>query len=72
MALLRLRAGEVGTVRPGDAVFDTRGHEEDVPVHVGIYAGHGKYIHAPRRGTTVRWASLASNSSYYGARRIVS
>jgi peptidoglycan DL-endopeptidase CwlO len=53
-------------LRPGDLVFFYG------LGHVGIYAGHGKYIHAPRRGTTVRWASLASNPSYYGARRIVS
>jgi len=53
-------------LRPGDLVFFYG------LGHVGIYAGHGKYIHAPRRGTTVRWASLASNPGYYGARRIVS
>ena len=39
--------------------------------HVGIDAGRGKYIHAPSSGSTVRWASLASASSYDGARRIV-
>jgi peptidoglycan DL-endopeptidase CwlO len=39
--------------------------------HVGIYAGGGKYIHAPGTGSSVRWASLASSPSYYGARRIV-
>ena len=60
------RAVARSRLRPGDLVFFYG------LGHVGIYAGHGKYIHAPRRGTTVRWASLASNSSYYGARRIVS
>jgi cell wall-associated NlpC family hydrolase len=54
------------SLRPGDLVF-FYGLK-----HVGIYAGGGKYIHAPRPGSTVRWASLASNPSYYGARRIVS
>ena len=54
------------SLRPGDLVFFYGLN------HVGIYAGGGKYIHAPRAGTTVRWASLASNSSFYGARRIVS
>jgi cell wall-associated NlpC family hydrolase len=62
----RGRAVARSRLRPGDLVFFYR------LGHVGIYAGHGKYIHAPRRGTTVRWASLASNSGYYGARRIVS
>ena len=53
------------SLRPGDLVFFYG------LGHVGIYGGHGKYIHAPRRGSTVRWASLASNLGYYGARRIV-
>ncbi len=53
------------SLRPGDLVFFYG------LGHVGIYAGHGKYIHAPRRGSTVRWASLASNPGYYGARRIL-
>jgi cell wall-associated NlpC family hydrolase len=52
-------------LRPGDLVFFSG------LGHVGIYAGHGKYIHAPRRGTSVRWATLASHRGYYGARRIV-
>jgi cell wall-associated NlpC family hydrolase len=52
-------------LRPGDLVFFYGLN------HVGIYAGGGKYIHAPRAGSTVRWASLASNPSYYGARRVV-
>jgi cell wall-associated NlpC family hydrolase len=52
-------------LRPGDLVFF---HGLG---HVGIYAGRGKYIHAPRSGSTVRWASLASSPSYDGARRIV-
>jgi peptidoglycan DL-endopeptidase CwlO len=54
------------SLRPGDLVFF---HGLG---HVGIYAGRGKYIHAPGTGSAVRWASLASNPSYYGARRIVS
>jgi peptidoglycan DL-endopeptidase CwlO len=53
-------------LRPGDLVFFSGLN------HVGIYAGRGKYIHAPRAGSTVRWAALASHPSYYGARRIVS
>ena len=52
-------------LRAGDLVFF---HGLD---HVGIYAGGGKYIHAPGSGSSVRWASLGSSPSYYGARRIV-
>ena len=52
------------SLRPGDLVFFSG------LGHVGIYAGGGKFIHAPRRGTTVRWSRLASHGSYYGATRL--
>lgn len=54
-----------GALRAGDLVFFSG------LGHVGIYAGGGKFIHAPRRGTTVRWSRLSSHGSYYGATRIV-
>ena len=54
-----------GALRAGDLVFFSG------LGHVGIYAGRGKFIHAPRRGTTVRWSRLSSHGSYYGARRLV-
>jgi peptidoglycan DL-endopeptidase CwlO len=54
-----------GALRAGDLVFFSG------LGHVGIYAGGGKFIHAPRRGTTVRWSRLSSHGSYYGARRLV-
>ena len=41
---------------PGDLVFfDIRGHAID---HVGIYAGDGRFIHAPRRGRAVTYGDL--------------
>ena len=52
------------SLRPGDLVFFSG------LGHVGIYAGGGKFIHAPRRGTTVRWSRLSSHGSYYGATRL--
>jgi cell wall-associated NlpC family hydrolase len=61
----RGRAVSRSSLRPGDLVFFYGLN------HVGIYAGGGKYIHAPRSGTTVRWSSLAAHGGYYGARRIV-
>ena len=61
----RGRAVSRSSLRPGDLVFFSGLN------HVGIYAGGGKYIHAPRTGLTVRWASLSLAPSYYGARRIV-
>jgi cell wall-associated NlpC family hydrolase len=53
------------SLRAGDLVFFSG------LGHVGIYAGGGKFIHAPRRGTTVRWSRMSSHGSFYGARRIV-
>lgn len=43
-------------LRPGDLVFfrlESRGIS-----HVGIYAGDGRFVHAPQRGGHVRMASL--------------
>jgi murein DD-endopeptidase len=50
---------------PGDVVFfrtrfHLNGHHVD---HVGIYAGKGRFIHAPRSGATVSYASLSEG--YY-------
>ena len=53
-----------GSLRPGDLVFFSG------LGHVGIYAGSGKFIHAPRGGTTVRWSRLSAHGSYYGATRV--
>jgi cell wall-associated NlpC family hydrolase len=53
-----------GSLRAGDLVFFSG------LGHVGIYAGSGKFIHAPRSGTTVRWSRLSSHGGYYGAIRL--
>ena len=53
-----------GSLRAGDLVFFSG------LGHVGIYAGGGKFIHAPRSGTTVRWSRMSSHGSYYGATRL--
>lgn len=54
----------------GDLVFfDTSGGGN--VSHVGIYVGDGKFIHAPRKGKTVRVSSLSSRyyrKRYVGAR----
>jgi len=51
-------------LRPGDTVFF------GTPVyHVGIYAGGGYFIHAPRTGDVVKLSKLAERSDYAGARR---
>ena len=54
-------------LRPGDLVFfDGLGH-------VGIYVGHGRFIHAPHTGTRVAIEPLAGwyGSRYDGARRLI-
>jgi peptidoglycan DL-endopeptidase CwlO len=52
-------------LRPGDLVFF---HGLG---HVGIYTGHGKFIHAPHSGTRVSYSTLAEyGSAYDGARRL--
>lgn len=51
-------------LRPGDVVFF------GTPVyHVGIYAGGGYFIHAPRTGDVVKLSKLALRKDYAGARR---
>ena len=46
-------------MRPGDLVFfDGEGH-------VGIYLGHGRFIHAPHTGTVVQ---ISTMTGWYGAR----
>lgn len=62
---MQYRAGRpVGRrqLRKGDLVFFAT-HGGRRVTHVGIYAGGGKFIHAPRTGKTVRYASL--NSPYW-------
>ena len=54
-----------GALQPGDLVFfDGLGH-------VGLYIGHGRFIHAPHSGTTVSIDTLSHHGSYDGARRIL-
>ncbi len=53
-------------LRPGDLVFF------DGAGHVGIYAGHGRFIHAPHTGTSVQFGSLSGwyLDHYTGAVRV--
>jgi len=58
-------------LQAGDLVFfNTRGARYS---HVGIYAGDGNFIHAPRTGAVVRVESMKSSywtKRYTGARRL--
>jgi cell wall-associated NlpC family hydrolase len=51
----------VDALSPGDLVF-FRIHSRHVN-HVGIYAGGGRFIHAPRSGETVSYGNLSAG--YY-------
>jgi cell wall-associated NlpC family hydrolase len=52
------RAVPLAELAPGDLVF-FRIHSRHVN-HVGIYAGGGRFIHAPRAGQAVAYADLGS------------
>lgn len=58
-------------LEPGDLVFfDT---QRKKPGHVGIFAGGGRFIHAPSTGERVREDELVNNywkRTWMGARRI--
>lgn len=55
---------DIRDLQPGDLVFfQLNGSTVD---HVGIYAGKGRFIHAPRTGRTVDYDSLLD--SYYADR----
>ncbi len=54
-------------LKPGDLLFfNGLGH-------VGIYVGHGRFIHAPHTGTRVSVAPLSGwySSRFTGARRVI-
>ena len=51
----------------GDLVFFSTGRGKKVS-HVGIYAGNGKFLHAPGRGRRIQYSSLSN--SYYKAHYI--
>ena len=60
-----------GELRPGDLVFFRLDNRE--VSHVGIYAGDGRFVHAPQRGGNVRLASLDEDffrRSFAGAGRL--
>jgi cell wall-associated NlpC family hydrolase len=53
-------------LRPGDLVFFSG------VGHVGIYIGHGRFVHSPRSGKSVEVQKLSSSwyrESYVGAVR---
>lgn len=59
------------SLRPGDLVFFENTYTSGVS-HVGIYAGGGKFLHAPNSGSAVSYSSLSGYwaEHYCGARRL--
>jgi len=58
-------------LQEGDLVFFATDGLKRVS-HVGVYAGGGRFIHAPGQGKRIRVASLSNgyfNRRYMGARR---
>lgn len=51
-------------LKPGDLVFFNGN------AHVGLYAGNGTVLHAPHSGAFVRYESMSTIGSFYGAVRI--
>jgi hypothetical protein len=67
-SLEQFRAGRPvprNALQAGDLVFFATGSTSRIS-HVGIYSGHGKFIHAPSQGNAIRTASL--NNSYFSGR----
>lgn len=64
------RPVDLDDARPGDLLFfDTSG--DGRPNHVGIYAGRGVFVHAPRSGQVIREDDLADRyfrRAFLGAR----
>lgn len=60
------RAVPLGRLAPGDLVF-FHIHARHVD-HVGIYAGSGRFIHAPRAGSAVAYGDLSEG--FYRARLV--
>ncbi len=58
----QFRAGTAikrSALKEGDLVFFATGRGSRIS-HVGIYSGHGQFIHAPGRGKRIRTASLSN------------
>lgn len=60
-----------GSLQAGDLVFFANTYQAGIS-HVGIYAGGGRFLHAPKEGESVSYSSLSGYwaEHYYGARRL--
>lgn len=61
---------ERGGLQAGDLIFFSG---QGSPLHVGIYGGNGRFIHAPGSGKAIQWAGVDEpyfRGHYIGARRV--
>jgi cell wall-associated NlpC family hydrolase len=66
------RAVAKADLQPGDLVYFQDKGASSV-THIGIYAGDGQYIHAPKPGDHVKVSSMSDSyatSTFKGARRV--
>lgn len=71
MAAMHAQRVARDALRTGDLVFFS---EHDVPSHVGIYVGNGRFVHAPNEGGTVRLDELNNpywSRNYRFSRRVI-
>lgn len=60
---------DIASLKPGDLL--TFGKGKGVS-HIGIYIGHGQYVHAPHPRARVQVATLTENGHWWkGARRVL-
>lgn len=71
MAAMPARSVARSALRTGDLVFFS---EHDLPTHVGIYVGNGRFVHAPNEGGAVRLDELSNpywTRNYRFSRRVI-
>jgi cell wall-associated NlpC family hydrolase len=56
---------DIRRLEPGDLVFFRTTRRQEVS-HVGIYAGEGRFVHAPQSGRLIELHALGDD--YYGSR----
>ena len=65
-------AVEKSQLKAGDIVFFSSNSGRSI-THTGIYAGNGRFIHAPNSSSVVSYSDLTGgywSNTYYGARRV--
>jgi len=60
---------DIASLKPGDLLTFGKGKRVS---HIGIYIGHGQFVHAPKPGAKVQVATLTEGGHWWkGARRVL-